>query len=130
MHTSVCRAETPQKSFDLKRRSSCRTTAVPHGRKMRYAESRPPEAPMFPPFIDLTPLVEPPDLFWTAWSNLVDEECHRHAIWSSVFASALLPSADLTMSFQLAAVWALNMVAGSYCFPRYAAALAARAESD
>jgi len=85
---------------------------------------------MFPPFIDLTPLVEPPDLFWTAWSNLVDEECHRHAIWSSVFASALLPSADLTMSFQLAAVWALNMVAGSYCFPRYAAALAARAESD
>ncbi|MFI5397950.1 MAG: iron-containing redox enzyme family protein [Candidatus Binatia bacterium] len=32
--------------------------------------------------------------------------------------------------FQLASAWAVNMVAGSYCFPRYVAALAARAEHD
>jgi pyrroloquinoline quinone (PQQ) biosynthesis protein C len=32
--------------------------------------------------------------------------------------------------FQLASAWAVNMVVGSYCFPCYVAALAARAEDD
>jgi pyrroloquinoline quinone (PQQ) biosynthesis protein C len=85
---------------------------------------------MFPDFIDLAPLVEPADAFWSAWSGLVDRECHHHAIWSSPFAAALRSDSDAATSFQVAAVWALNMVAGSFCFPRYAAALAGQAESD
>lgn len=56
-------------------------------------------------------------------------ECHDHGIWKSPFMLGLR-SDDLPLVFNLASVWAINMVHGSYCFPRYVAALAARAEED
>src|SRR5262245_11740281 len=86
---------------------------------------------MFPQIIDVEPLVEPPQAFWAAWADLMAIECHNHSIWDGAFAATLRHSAgDSRRAFQMAAVWAVNMVPGSFCFPRYVAALAARAESD
>lgn len=69
--------------------------------------------------------------FRSAWRKVMDTECHAHSVWRSQFAQALnSPESPANLRFELAAVWAANMVAGSYCFPRYVAALAGRAESD
>lgn len=74
-----------------------------------------------------------PDLseFLSSWSQLVARECHAHTVWDSKFMRALrqedFPAAQ---RFQLAATWSVNMIPGSYCFPAYVAALAARAQSD
>jgi pyrroloquinoline quinone (PQQ) biosynthesis protein C len=86
---------------------------------------------MFPTSIDLLPLHEPDEGFWKAWNAMMQEECHAHTIWSGEFVRTLeSANAKAEKAFHLAAVWSLNMVAGSYCFPRYVAALAGRAESD
>jgi pyrroloquinoline quinone (PQQ) biosynthesis protein C len=59
------------------------------------------------------------------------EVCHRHPVWSSSFVRCLREGRKAeTERFELAATWLVNMVVGSYCFPRYVAALAARAEPD
>lgn len=58
-------------------------------------------------------------------------DCHRHPVWDGRFAQSLIGNeCPVTEMFFLASVWSVNMVAGSYCFPRYVAALAARAEQD
>lgn len=69
------------------------------------------------------------ECFRTAWDNLIVQGCKKHAIWDSPFVQAL-ESEDLELAFNLASVWATNMVLGSYCFPRYVGELAARAEQD
>lgn len=85
---------------------------------------------MFPAHIALAataPEVTPS--FRGAWQDMMDKECHQHALWQEAFAKTLADG-DPSIAFQLAAVWSVNMVHGSYCFPRYVAALAARAEAD
>lgn len=78
----------------------------------------------------LTPGAIPvPQEFWTAWSSLMEGACHQHAVWSAPFVETLRSGTE-TRAFQAASLWAVNMVVGSYCFPRYVAALAARAEQD
>ncbi len=58
-------------------------------------------------------------------------DCHEHVLWSDPFASALRDDRiDNEFRFALASVWSTNMVVGSFCFPRYVAALAAGAEQD
>lgn len=70
-------------------------------------------------------------LFGNIWLDMVDAECHNHKIWSSDFMQVLKsPESEPKIRYQLAATWATNMVVGSYCFPRYVAALASRSEQD
>lgn len=70
-------------------------------------------------------------VFWEVWRELMEQECHRHPVWDDKFFVDLGNHHSLAgKRFQLAATWATNMVVGSYCFPRYVAALAARAEHD
>jgi pyrroloquinoline quinone (PQQ) biosynthesis protein C len=86
----------------------------------------------FPPNIDLeTALPELTTEFRTEWQSMMDESCHAHPVWESAFVLAL-QRGDLSLEkrFELAATWSINMVVGSYCFPRYVAALAARAPQD
>ncbi|HEV3072992.1 MAG TPA: iron-containing redox enzyme family protein [Thermoanaerobaculia bacterium] len=88
---------------------------------------------MFPGRISLRtkPEIKRESVFWRAWQDMMEEECHRHSVWSSRFCGALLnEDSQPALLFALSAVWSVNMVAGSYCFPRYVAALAARAEED
>jgi pyrroloquinoline quinone (PQQ) biosynthesis protein C len=71
------------------------------------------------------------EMFLKQWQGLMMAECHEHSIWKSEFVEfARDQKLNPSLRFELAAVWALNMVHGSYCFPRYVAALASRAESD
>ena len=58
-------------------------------------------------------------------------DCHDHPVWRDTFVRSLEnPDTNPKDRFMLAATWSVNMVAGSYCFPRYVAALAARARED
>ncbi len=69
--------------------------------------------------------------FRNAWDTLMSECCHNHPVWKGSFVQSLLSSKTPEKErFLLALVWSINMVAGSYCFPRYVAALAARSELD
>lgn len=85
---------------------------------------------MFPSKIS-TRTVAPPltPAFAQAWKELMQMECHNHSVWQTEFVRDL-KEGDPEVAFQLAAIWSVNMVAGSYCFPRYVAALASRAEED
>ncbi len=58
------------------------------------------------------------------------QECHEHPLWQDDFIRELQHGKNLTRVFQLATVWATNMIVGSYCFPRYVAALASRCETE
>lgn len=88
---------------------------------------------MFPERVSLD-LVLPlgsDNAFKKAWSAMMAVECHSHPVWKDRFVQTLDNSNSRPADcFALASVWSINMVAGSYCFPRYAAALAARAEQD
>jgi len=87
----------------------------------------------FPESLDLScgATAEQTALFREHWHRIVERECREHPIWSSSFVHALADSSVQPLRrYQLAATWAINMVVGSYCFPRYVAALAARAQSD
>jgi pyrroloquinoline quinone (PQQ) biosynthesis protein C len=69
--------------------------------------------------------------FRTEWAGLMQNCCHGHPVWKDNFVASLTSSGSTDrLRFHLASVWATNMVVGSYCFPRYVAALAARAEQD
>ena len=58
-------------------------------------------------------------------------DCHQHPLWSDPFVYALTSNTNADeFRYALASVWSANMVVGSYCFPRYVAALAARADED
>jgi pyrroloquinoline quinone (PQQ) biosynthesis protein C len=71
------------------------------------------------------------DHFMLEWRDIMESECHRHSIWQGAFMKNLRDvDAQNDLGFGLASVWAVNMVHGSYCFPRYVAALASRAQSD
>lgn len=70
-------------------------------------------------------------VFLKTWSDLMARECHAHRVWHSMFVRALqAKDTSPGTRFQLASVWAVNMIQGSYSFPGYVAALAARARSD
>ena len=75
--------------------------------------------------------LQPPSGFWLEWKALMNDCCHQHPVWNDSFMR-LLNASDTSevLRFALASVWSVNMVIGSYCFPRYVAALAARAEQD
>jgi pyrroloquinoline quinone (PQQ) biosynthesis protein C len=88
---------------------------------------------MFPAKLNFKRIVqlEASSPFMRAWSEAMAADCHGHPLWSGPFATVLTggePSA--TRAFKLASVWSVNMVIGSYCFPRYVAALASRADAD
>jgi len=67
-------------------------------------------------------------IFTEQWNYLMDLECHHHPIWESPFIRLLSCRNNPRFVYNLASVWAINMVHGSYCFPRYVAAIAARAD--
>jgi hypothetical protein len=88
---------------------------------------------MFPNSIDLTtPIdVEVTPEFKSEWQFAMNQVCHKHGVWNSIFADRLKSDkTDELFRFNLAATWSVNMLSGSYCFPRYVCALAARAEYD
>lgn len=88
---------------------------------------------MFPEKINLLAPIEIKNhpYFIEAWTQTVNDSCFNHKVWDSDFILSLKnTNLDQTFVFQLAAVWSTNMVHGSYCFPRYSVALAARAEED
>lgn len=88
---------------------------------------------MFLERIDLTTDVNDDQLeqFHVMWREILHAECHRHEIWGSPFVTTLASEQTPShVKYELAAVWSINMVHGSYCFPRYVAALASRAEQD
>jgi pyrroloquinoline quinone (PQQ) biosynthesis protein C len=88
---------------------------------------------MFPGRLNLstTPDVGPQSPFHRAWFATMREDCRAHPVWSNPFVKALAREPlDRAEAFALASVWSINMVVGSYCFPRYVAALAGRAEQD
>jgi pyrroloquinoline quinone (PQQ) biosynthesis protein C len=90
-------------------------------------------APKWPPTTSLmTPADRAlPTRFLSAWDGVMAETCHAHKVWQGRFVQALSDTnGSVAQAFALSAVWATNMVVGSYCFPRYVAALAARAEQD
>src|ERR1700759_5497163 len=66
------------------------------------------------------------DEFLAVWKSQMKEVCHAHPVWTSPFVRGLGDDAQPALQFELAAVWSINMIRGSYCFPRYVAALAAR----
>ena len=76
------------------------------------------------------PLSDTTRVFKSEWKNMMDEVCRKHPVWQTNFVKTLKNTENLEMCFNLATVWSVNMVVGSYCFPRYVAALAARAEQD
>lgn len=88
---------------------------------------------MFPNQIYLRPAssVDPDSVFKTAWGEAMRVDCHEHPVWNDSFVKSLCDiRSPSTIRFALASAWSVNMVAGSYCFPRYVAALAGRAEQD
>jgi pyrroloquinoline quinone (PQQ) biosynthesis protein C len=88
---------------------------------------------MFPKTISLHDSIEfnPNSTFGRLWSEAMIVDCHRHALWSDPLACALNDeNTGDEFRFALASVWSTNMVVGSYCFPRYVAALSARAQED
>lgn len=86
----------------------------------------------FPAQIDLNENLRPiTPAFHHVWQKVMQKHCHEHPVWESDFARKLRSTdTDEKERFELAAVWSANMVVGSYCFPRYVAALAARAPQD
>ncbi len=85
---------------------------------------------MFPSRISTHTTPSPPTpAFMQVWKELMQRECHNHSVWQTEFVRDL-KEGDPIVAFQLAEMWSINMVAGSYCFPRYVAALASRAEED
>jgi pyrroloquinoline quinone (PQQ) biosynthesis protein C len=88
---------------------------------------------VFPPSIDLAigGFLSTSPAFKAAWQDMMNEVCHGHSVWQSPFSGVLRDRAtDPRLRFNLAATWSVNMLSGSYCFPRYVCALAARAEQD
>lgn len=88
---------------------------------------------MFPEKLKLSLSVNEDDVtsFRNVWEEVVELECHKHKVWHSDFINTLKSTnSDPVEKYQLAAVWAANMISGAYCFPRYVAALASRAEQD
>jgi pyrroloquinoline quinone (PQQ) biosynthesis protein C len=87
---------------------------------------------MFPKKVSLISLVNPHEasVFARLWEDVINTNCHSHSVWQEPFMQALTGEKAEKQGFALAAVWSINMVVGSYCFPRYVAALAARAEHD
>lgn len=88
---------------------------------------------MFPSRVCLLSALKPEHLtvFGEVWQEIMRAECHLHSVWKTPFVSTLSDqSSTAAKVYELATVWSLNMVVGSYCFPRYVAALAARAEDD
>lgn len=88
---------------------------------------------MFPKKISLSEIlkIEKNSIFFKVWKEFMINECHDHPLWNSNFVTTLKnEKSDSTITFQLAATWSINMVSGSYCFPRYVSAIAARAEQD
>lgn len=69
--------------------------------------------------------------FLNIWQEMMNSVCHNHPVWQTEFVRTLRdPDADPRLLFELAATWSTCMIAGSYCFPRYVAGLAARTEID
>lgn len=66
--------------------------------------------------------------FQNYWKEMMRIECHEHSIWRSPFIEQLKDANE--EAFELAAIWSTNMIVGSFCFPRYVAALAARSELE
>ena len=88
---------------------------------------------MFPQKISLMPTLKlsKNSNFFQFWEKIMTEDCHHHPVWQSKFVKTLNDhKASPHERFRLASVWSINMVSGSFCFPRYVAALAARAELD
>src|SRR6266508_303765 len=88
---------------------------------------------MFPARISLVsaPTIDRDSVFMRVWSEAMLTDCHQHSVWTGKFVDVLRSDKSTSdEQFALASVWATNMVPGSYCFPRYVAALAARAHED
>ena len=87
---------------------------------------------IFPKIIDLRENLEPiTPAFRKVWSDMMEEECHQHSVWKTEFARKLnSPETNEKERFELAATWSTNMIRGSFCFPAYVSALAARAPAD
>lgn len=87
---------------------------------------------MFPKKVSLISTVDlhEASVFSRLWEEAVNTNCHSHPVWQEPFVQNLNLDRDEKQRFALASVWAINMVVGSYCFPRYVAALASRAEHD
>jgi pyrroloquinoline quinone (PQQ) biosynthesis protein C len=88
---------------------------------------------MFPRRVSLSSAVEfkPDSIFAQLWAESMAVDCHKHPLWNDSFVQTLSnDNSSEAICFALASVWSVNMVVGSYCFPRYVAALASRAEQD
>ncbi len=88
---------------------------------------------MFPRRVSLASAIEfkQDSVFGRLWAEAMAGDCHAHPLWNDDFVQTLGSEGSRTdLCFALASVWSVNMVVGSYCFPRYVAALASRAEED
>lgn len=88
---------------------------------------------MFPSKVSLAPATEfnQDSVFGQIWAESMEIDCHSHPLWRDSFVQTLSSKDSREhFCFALASVWSINMVVGSYCFPRYVAALASRAEQD
>lgn len=87
---------------------------------------------MFPENVSLMSIPAIPSEFRDAWQAMMQDNCHNHPVWQTDFVLALRGEKGLSdkKRFSLAKEWSRNMVVGSFCFPRYVAALAARAPLD
>lgn len=69
--------------------------------------------------------------FEEIWREGFNSICHQSSIWQNSFFSVLSDEdSQAEIRSQLASIWSLNMLLGSYSFPRYVSALAARSEVD
>jgi pyrroloquinoline quinone (PQQ) biosynthesis protein C len=69
--------------------------------------------------------------FRETWNDGFQEICHRAPVWHDPFFRALEDRGGPPQRRrELASVWCLSMLLGSYSFPRYVAALASRADLD
>jgi pyrroloquinoline quinone (PQQ) biosynthesis protein C len=87
---------------------------------------------MFPDALSLMKPQVPTPAFMEAWQLLMQEHCHNHPVWQTEFVKLLQEGKTnpTKLTFDLAKEWSRNMIVGSYCFPRYVAALAARSPLD
>ncbi|GEM_PF-2713411 len=70
---------------------------------------------------------ELPAAFAEVWRKMMQKECHEHGVWSSSFFRILNDEkGDVCARFELATVWAANMLHGSAMFPNYVLSLASR----
>tara|TARA_R110002051_G_scaffold165688_2_gene236555 strand:+ start:22133 stop:22999 length:867 start_codon:yes stop_codon:yes gene_type:complete len=69
--------------------------------------------------------------FQVTWRSAFDELCHTNPVWISPFFQVMAGADGSSQQrHDMATIWALNMLQGSYAFPSYVAALAARSDID